>query len=679
MISGAKCLDSEVVEEIDDGHSSSGTVLRKSDGRTESSSSGGVTLFASSNHPRASAVRTFENTYVGGDRTPRLKIIDKETQGFEHDLHMAYRLPLQRLSDRQLALLLSKNTETSQGNYPQMDRIDMINKVQENIVANSQKRLIRPTLLTNINMFPEEITIDSQPAVNPRSHQRTTVASLYNTTPIPISIRKPEIRRSQKQIPELNTVDKLSSQSHRTGHNLKDMKALLHQVKMRYDVAKLEYLRKLRELNNRKITLATPKKMELTKTNGISTKDINLTVDNEAGPEEVKRPQTTEIKQEFSMVDNLKKFIAMVKANKEKIFIHDGGNEEEVESENEASQRITPPRASAPPKVFATNTEEVKQETHFEEVAPQPHPEVVPQFHPIKVVPKLHYGGNSEEEQSSFSSASSTFEHHEEHSSQKSFSFNMKKVGDITTSELLEQLNEEVRVSTTTTPSTTTTEFVVEESVAIKPEIETDEEDLADFASESHEEAICDAISCNFEKGDLCQWEASADEISPGSPLYRRRHRQARFVQRTWHNWQGRYRNRVTGIARAQVFSFENQRFAAAYVRPFQRATLTGRLLSGEQETIRFRAWEATRNVQLKLCCDNTENCVFETEIGVFRGSRRWREFTATCPAGTSTVIFECINHGIYQGACGLDNIHLANFFCPQVIPFVSTIDNDKK
>ena len=81
-----------------------------------------------------------------------------------------------------------------------------------------------------------------------------------------------------------------------------------------------------------------------------------------------------------------------------------------------------------------------------------------------------------------------------------------------------------------------------------------DEDDLAAFASESREEAICDAISCNFENGDLCQWEASTDEISPGSPLYRRRLRQAQYVQRTWHNWQGRYRNRVTGIARARKY-----------------------------------------------------------------------------------------------------------------------------
>lgn len=86
------------------------------------------------------------------------------------------------------------------------------------------------------------------------------------------------------------------------------------------------------------------------------------------------------------------------------------------------------------------------------------------------------------------------------------------------------------------------------------------------------------------------------------------------------------------------VFSDKNQRFAAAYVRPHQRATLTGKFLSSEQQTIRFRAWEATRNVQLRLCCDTTENCVFETELGIKRGTRRWLVYRATCPAGTKKV-----------------------------------------
>lgn len=82
MTLGSQCLDSEVIEEIDDGHSSSGTILRKQNGRTESSSSGGVLFVARSHRPRASAVTTFNNHYVGGDRTPRAKSVDTETGGF---------------------------------------------------------------------------------------------------------------------------------------------------------------------------------------------------------------------------------------------------------------------------------------------------------------------------------------------------------------------------------------------------------------------------------------------------------------------------------------------------------------------------------------------------------------------------------------------------------------------
>uniref|UniRef100_A0A914C4X5 Uncharacterized protein n=1 Tax=Acrobeloides nanus TaxID=290746 RepID=A0A914C4X5_9BILA len=210
---------------------------------------------------------------------------------------------------------------------------------------------------------------------------------------------------------------------------------------------------------------------------------------------------------------------------------------------------------------------------------------------------------------------------------------------------------------------------------------EVEPNDLEEFA-QTDEEAICDAVTCNFEKENLCEWEASRDLLSPASRHYlklkrmmHRNKRRTHYIQRTWHNWRGRYRNRVTGIARARVFSTANQHFAAAYVRPFQRATLTGKLLSREQETIRFRAWEATRNVQLRVCCDSTENCVFETDLGIKRGTRRWMVYQATCPAGTSKIIFECVNHGVYQGACGLDDIHLLNDYCPRLFP----IDEQRK
>uniref|UniRef100_A0A1I8BGU3 Venom protein n=1 Tax=Meloidogyne hapla TaxID=6305 RepID=A0A1I8BGU3_MELHA len=141
-------------------------------------------------------------------------------------------------------------------------------------------------------------------------------------------------------------------------------------------------------------------------------------------------------------------------------------------------------------------------------------------------------------------------------------------------------------------------------------------------------------------------------------------------ILRTWHNWVGQYKNRLTGIAKSEFFSTRNQRFAASYLKPGQRSTLTGRVLSGEQANIRFWVWEATRDLQLRVCCDDTgneEQCVFQTDKGVKRGSRRWIEQTATCPQGTKKIIFECRNLGRFQGACGLDNIQLLNNYCPSI------------
>uniref|UniRef100_A0A914LAP6 Uncharacterized protein n=1 Tax=Meloidogyne incognita TaxID=6306 RepID=A0A914LAP6_MELIC len=140
-------------------------------------------------------------------------------------------------------------------------------------------------------------------------------------------------------------------------------------------------------------------------------------------------------------------------------------------------------------------------------------------------------------------------------------------------------------------------------------------------------------------------------------------------ILRTWHNWVGQYKNRLTGIAKSEFFSTRNQRFAASYLKPGQRSTLTGRVLSGEQANIRFWVWEATRDLQLRVCCDDTNDrqCVFQTDRGVKRGSRRWVEQDATCPQGTKKIIFECRNLGRFQGACGLDNIQLLNNYCPSI------------
>ncbi|KAK0398533.1 hypothetical protein QR680_002637 [Steinernema hermaphroditum] len=257
---------------------------------------------------------------------------------------------------------------------------------------------------------------------------------------------------------------------------------------------------------------------------------------------------------------------------------------------------------------------------------------------------------------------------------------------EISVDELVNNLQRELvesQTSTTTaTPNIDPETSTVTEVPNVDPETSTTAETSTDLEMENleafaqfDENEMCDAIACDFENGSLCSWVSSRDELSPTSPHYLRKTRSTHFIRRSWYNWIGRYRNRVTGIARAQVFSHSNQRFAAAYVRPKQRATLTASILSGEAETLRFRAWEATRDVQLRVCCDNTQNCVFETDKGVKRGTRRWIEHTATCPQGTKKVIFECINLGIFQGACGIDNVFLVNDYCPALLPKADTLE----
>uniref|UniRef100_A0A914ZCL2 Uncharacterized protein n=1 Tax=Panagrolaimus superbus TaxID=310955 RepID=A0A914ZCL2_9BILA len=708
----------ENAEDKDDGHSSTGAILQRQEGYAQSSSHGGTIAFFRSK-PRIAAVRTFSEGYVGGDRTPHLRETIHDGN-YDHDLHTAYRLPLQRLSDQQLSMILQKHSPEVRDGDTHMSRVQMINEVQEKIVQKSTKKLMRPTLLTNINVLPEEVTIDNEPVANPKTHQRTTVASIISSTDAPTQVipqlvktKKGGLRRSQKNIPELETEEQNPNIQHFKSERLRKLSTKLRHVKARYDAMKTEYLQRLRQINDRKISLAIrtrpvttteaapihvetnfidreffeePKKVISTvlidnepsnshenvspvkihivpsKTKNIITTSVHALVDNEPEsaeitsthvtplidnePVESETETTTEISTtsrndwQQTMIDKLRKIVEKAKAQQKRIYQNtETTNEDEQTTENTDVRTVSPAVA---PHAYSISRQYASKVVEHKHVLP---------------VSGLHDGGNiSGEKVEEINTEQPTTEEplpkgmvdNESHSgrSNSGFKFAMKKVGEISTSELLGQLNDEletVEESTTSAPTTTSSvaTTTIEEEISTTQIVESDDEEL-DLFAESDEEAICDAISCDFEKGDLCEWEASQDELSPSSPHYHRRHRKAHFIRRTWHNWQGRYRNRVTGIARAQIFSFDNQRFAAAYVRPFQRATLTGKLLSGEKETIRFRGWEATRNVQLK-------------------------------------IIFECINHGIYQGACGIDNIHLMNAYCPQVIPITGMHDNERR
>uniref|UniRef100_A0A1I7XAF4 Sortilin_C domain-containing protein n=1 Tax=Heterorhabditis bacteriophora TaxID=37862 RepID=A0A1I7XAF4_HETBA len=66
--------------------------------------------------------------------------------------------------------------------------------------------------------------------------------------------------------------------------------------------------------------------------------------------------------------------------------------------------------------------------------------------------------------------------------------------------------------------------------------------------------------------------------------------------------------------------------------------------------------------MQLQVCCDDF--CPFSTEIGVKRGHKRWLKRTVECPPKTQQLTFECINSGLKEGICGLDDIFIDNKNC---------------
>ncbi|VDN57401.1 unnamed protein product [Dracunculus medinensis] len=154
----------------------------------------------------------------------------------------------------------------------------------------------------------------------------------------------------------------------------------------------------------------------------------------------------------------------------------------------------------------------------------------------------------------------------------------------------------------------------------------------------------------------LCKYERKNNERKPPA--------KQRLSLSSWQNWRGQFRNRVTGIAHARVFSKTNERFAAVYVYPLQWASLSTELPKETENTIRFSGWEATNGIRLRICCDNANKCPIRTNFDVNKRSRRWKEYGIVCPSGTSKLLFICENKGKNQGACGLDNIRLLNEAC---------------
>ena len=85
-------------------------------------------------------------------------------------------------------------------------------------------------------------------------------------------------------------------------------------------------------------------------------------------------------------------------------------------------------------------------------------------------------------------------------------------------------------------------------------------------------------------------------------------------------------------------FTPRNRRFAAAFLRPHEQATLSINVPAGYTPSIALRSWETTRGLQLKVCCDTTQTCVYHSELGVAYGTRHWLPTNANCPKYTKRV-----------------------------------------
>lgn len=122
--------------------------------------------------------RALASTTFSSQRAATFDTKNLETK----DLHTAYRLPLHRLSDSQLRILLQKYSE-NQEESATLSRQEMIFKLQELITKDDQK-MLRPRLLTNINIINPLDTAIDQPVRENVEIARTTVGPMKSTAPI---------------------------------------------------------------------------------------------------------------------------------------------------------------------------------------------------------------------------------------------------------------------------------------------------------------------------------------------------------------------------------------------------------------------------------------------------------------------------------------------------------------
>uniref|UniRef100_A0A0K0FHN5 MAM domain-containing protein n=1 Tax=Strongyloides venezuelensis TaxID=75913 RepID=A0A0K0FHN5_STRVS len=156
--------------------------------------------------------------------------------------------------------------------------------------------------------------------------------------------------------------------------------------------------------------------------------------------------------------------------------------------------------------------------------------------------------------------------------------------------------------------------------------------------------SFCQRTKCGFEKTNNCHY---SDVYTTQS---------IRGLTTRFTSVSGQYMNRVTGVKE----SAKGEYYAATFLYPREMAGLQVDIAPLKVErSLRFQYYEGTHGVQLKACCDTTDNCNFSSDKFVSVNDRIWKVGKLDCPIGTERIIFLCENTRTNQGACAIDDIEV--------------------
>lgn len=134
---------------------------------------------------------------------------------------------------------------------------------------------------------------------------------------------------------------------------------------------------------------------------------------------------------------------------------------------------------------------------------------------------------------------------------------------------------------------------------------------------------FCQRTKCGFEKGNTCYY---SDVYTTQS---------IRGLTTRFTTVSGQYMNRVTGVKE----SAKGEYYTATFLYPREMAGLQVDIPQlREERSLRFQYYEGTHGVQLKACCDTTDNCNFSSDKFVSVDDRIWKVGKLDCPIGTERV-----------------------------------------